>query len=205
MREILQRPSHRAAILVVVFAFLSGVLRDMDARGVRDVTARLGIGPALLFGLLICLIMGAIAVGLFYVLAWIATVVGRWLEGTGSVGDVRLALAWGFSPIVIALLYRIPAILWWPDAAAAAGAGQRFLKYGKQAEFTLSAAPPYQVAMLMILHLAVIGWYLVVTSQTLAEAQGFSSWRGLANLLVAFVLPLVALGVIGLAAFLTMR
>ena len=62
--------------------------------------------------------------------------------------------------------------------------------------------PLDQVLVIGVLELAFFIWYLVVGSQALAEAQRFSSARGLANLLLAVVLPFVALLVLILAGFL---
>ena len=189
--------SHRAVIALVFTAFISSALGDFNVEGVRQ--AAMSIGPALtiLAGIGICLALGILAVGFFYLFAWVATIAGAWLEGNGPPDRVRTALAWGFAPMILGMLYRIPAAIFWPRAV------QTF--HDKHISFTAVTAPPYQMAIIAILNLIFLAWYLTVASQTLAEVQGFSSWRGLANLLLAYVLPLIALAVIGVAAFLALR
>jgi hypothetical protein len=192
--------SHRATAVLVAAAALSSASRDIDPRALDQIAS-----PSILaLVVVVCLIVIAVAIGIFYLFAWIATVTGHWLEGTGSVPRVRTALAWGFAPLILALVYRIPALIFWPDASAVlGGAAKRRLDIG-EVELSLPAAdaPPYQVAILALLQLVFLAWYLIVASQTLAEAQGFSPWRGFANLMLAFVLPVVAVIVIAAAAFL---
>jgi hypothetical protein len=201
MRQI--QPSHRAVIALVFAAFLSSVMGNFNVQGARLGVDSFGVGLTILFGILACLVGGAIAVGLFYVFAWIATIAGTWLEGTGSTDRVRTALAWGFAPMILALIYRIPALLLWPDAATTRS---KIMNVGEH-QISVSAvnAPAYQLAILMSLNLIFLAWYLIVASQTLAETQGFSSWRGLANLMIAYVLPFVAIAILVVAALLAFR
>jgi hypothetical protein len=201
--------SHRAILILVPLAFLSTVLRSADGRAMRLAIQEIGVAKSLAYAGAFALVFSVVCIALFYVFAWIAKTAGQWLGGNAAIDRVRVALAWGFAPLILALVYRVPALIFWPEAVAAAGGAD-------SGEFSLGdpnvglniptlQAPLYQIAILGLLHLAFLIWYLLVASQALAEAQSFSPWRGLANLMLAFVMPVVVIFVLGLALFLTYR
>lgn len=206
MRWILDHRPGRGVIVLVVGAFLSAAVKELDIEGLGQGAAMLG--PTMLTGIVlgVLLLIGAIAVGVFFVFAWIAKVTGTWVGGSGSALAIRTALAWGFAPFIWAALYRIAAVIFWPDAAQVLRSEHSVAKIGGKeriVELSLTEAPPYQIAILLVLEFAVVLWYLGVASRALAEAQGISSWRGFGNLVLAYTIPFVALLVIGIAAALT--
>jgi hypothetical protein len=209
IRWIIDHRGTRGIILLVTGAFLSSAVKEFDWRELRHQTGE--VEPLLLTALIAA---GAIvglgfAIGLFYGVAWIATVAGRFVGGSGDYRAVRIALAWAFSPFIFALLYRIPALIFWPAALAASGGGNReVVKVSESIQISATAfadVPIYQVAILMLLEAAVVIWWLVVASNTLGEAQGVSALAGFGNLLLAIVLPVVGILAIVAAAFLAFR
>lgn len=205
MRAILDRPDRRGALAIVIAAIVSFSLRDLDIDGLTEAGASLGVTTAMLIS--IVAIAGIVLVSMlfYFVMSAAAALVGRWiLGGAGSFRDVRHAVAWGLAPQVWALVFRLPVLLLWPDAVAMLRGGRGKMRLGdiEITPFFSPDVPIYQVILIGLVELGFLIWYLIVGSQTLAEAHGFSSMRGFANLLLAVVLPFVALIVIVVAIFL---
>lgn len=106
---------------------------------------------------------------------------GRWLGGAASARAIRAALTW---PHVLGASL----LLLWPV---------RYLLLGEE---TFHAGPAraetdglvfWSLVALEVVQLAVGTWWVRVQAGCLAEAQGFSFWRALANLALAAA-PLVA-------------
>jgi hypothetical protein len=113
--------------------------------------------------------------------------VGRLFEGTGNARSVRSAVAWGLAPAIWAVLIRFPAALMGGNANSRARAtGGAFVL-----EPTRFAGGCAMALVLLVIELAIFGWYVVVASSTLAEAHGFSPLRGFATLLLSILSPLV--------------
>ena len=179
MRRLLERgPSSRREIITLVLAaFLSSVARDLKPVDIER--------NAMLVVLFTILISAVIAILIFYLFAWGAMLAGRIVDGTGTAAQVRTALAWGTAPAILALVYRIPMMFLAPR------------KVVFRAEDFVASAP--QLLIFAVLDVVVLVWYLIVGSITLSEAQGISSWAGLGNLLLAWILPFVAIGAVVLA------
>ncbi|MGH9457194.1 MAG: YIP1 family protein [Thermoanaerobaculia bacterium] len=199
IRWILDHRPRRGILLLVVLAFLSSILNDTDWTLVP--LALDHFSPAVLAGIVIGVVLVTIAVGIgvFYLFAGIATLTGRLVEGRGTYRQVRTALAWGTAPLILAAVYRVPALLFWTDAFLAFGGSgdESAIRIGDGGTVAIDPgavpdAPLGQIAILLALELAVLAWYLAVSSLALAEAQGVASWRGFANLLLALVLPVLA-------------
>jgi hypothetical protein len=179
MRRLLDRgPSSRREIITLVLAaFLSTVVRDIKPADIDRNVIPIVVATIALSAL--------IAVCVFYLFAWGAMLAGRIVDGTGTAAQVRTALAWGTAPAILALVYRIPMIFIAPR------------KVMFRAEDFVASAP--QLLIFAVLDVVVLVWYLIVGSVTLSEAQGISSWAGLGNLLLAWILPFVAIGAVVLA------
>jgi hypothetical protein len=202
MRAILDRSDRRGALAIVIAAIVSFSLRDLDIDGLAEAGASLGLATAMLISILAIAGVVLVAMLFYFVISAAAALVGRWmLGGTGSFRDVRHAVAWGLAPQVWALFFRLPALLLWPDAVAMLRGGRGRIQIGdiEITPFFSPDVPIYQVILLGLVELGFFIWYLVVGSQTLGEAHGFSSMRGFGNLLLAVVFPFVALIVIVVA------
>ena len=206
MRWMLDHPERRQSFAVVFAAWVSWSIRDFSWTEMRRASEAFGISASMLIAIAVILLGGLFSLLFFFVLSAAATGAGRFiLGGTGSFGDVRTALAWGLAPQVWALIYRLPAIMFWPDAVAALTGGKRRLQVGSaepDLDFSFVAGPVAPMIVFGLLELACLVWYLVTGSRTLAEAQRFSPARGLANLLIAVVLPFIVILVIAAAAWL---
>jgi len=194
MREILDAPRDRTILLLVFLASLSALIGNgnKSARGsLEQVRYQWWI-------ILCAVIVGfLIMVLLFYFFAWVAYMAGKFLEGTGSHADIRLALAWGLAPIIFALLWRLPARLFGP----APETGVRLTEGIWHIEQSRMSGGCLIALVFGVLELTLFLWYLVVGSRTIAEAHRFSAWRGFATLLIVAITPIV----VTIAAVLSMR
>ncbi len=142
------------------------------------------------------IVAGLVWIAVLFVVSWIVAPIGRLLGGTGSLRDVRAALAWGLVPAIWSIVFRIPMALY----------VSRFRVTSERAtkaailDFLANGGCAIAVVLFM-LQLLFFGWFLFVGSNTLAEAQRFSSWRGLANLALVLAVPLV----IAIAAIMTLK
>ena len=202
MRWMLDHPARRWSFLVVAAAVTSMLLSDFNAQEFGKAVNALGIPNSVVVAVLVVINVSIASVVVFFGLAATATAAGRLLGGMGTFGGVRTAVAWGFAPHVWALLYRVPVLLFWPEVV---GAGRTQIRVGSESLVLNSMNLTGGVVAYAVVEVAVLVWYLVVGSRALAEAQGISSWRGFANLLLAVVLPFVVIAVIAAAAILAVK
>jgi hypothetical protein len=206
MREILDSPVRKGSVAVVIAASVSYALRDLKIPEMRKAAESLGIAGSLLVGLGVVVALVITSLIFYYVVSAAATFAGRAiLGGSGNYANVRKAVAWGLAPQVWGVFFRLLAIAFWPEAVALLQGTQPAFRMG-DIEFTpiFGAVPFHETLIVGLGELAIFIWYLIVGGQTLAEAHGFSSLRGVANLILAVVLPFVILLILAAAFALTM-
>lgn len=205
MQEILERGGRQPVAILVIAALLATAIGGGEIETLRAAAGETGWALAILFAAGVVLAFCAICLGLFYGFAWFTTHTGRLLDGTGSFRDVLAALAWGLTPWIWGLVFRIPSMILWPSASSVVyEPNDSGIRIGNGAftvrDTTPADAPWWQVAILTGLEIAVFVWFLVVASRTLAEAQKISPWKALANLVLALILPAAAMIVAIVAA-----
>lgn len=186
MRRILDAGRDRMGLVLVILASFSAMFGDLE-KGEMDALRQ---QQAIPFALILCALFLAVPLFgllLYYIFSWLAYWIGRAMEGTGKPSEVRSAVAWGLAPIVWALLYRVPASLLL--------AGSESVKVGKN--FTLDPGKFGSGCLAFVifgaLELAMIIWAVAVSSNTVGEAHGFSSWRGLATVILTAITPAILL------------
>jgi hypothetical protein len=115
-----------------------------------------------------------ISAGLFY---W----VGKWIGGTGTFQEIRAAVAWSNVPSLVNGLIWI----------------LNMMVFGKRI-FSLSfgMAPLTQGEMVMLavtslIQLILAVWAFIILVKVLGEVQGFSAWKGLLNVCIAFFIIVI--------------
>jgi hypothetical protein len=188
LRAILDLPRDRMALPLFALAVVSGIFGDLDAPMLQRILEQ---PRGWQFGLMLAAATVGIAIALvvlawFY--AWVPVLIGRFLEGTGGIREIRSALAWGSAPAIWALLYRVPAALWLGGTR-----GSEVHVGGDTIRIDAGAlSNACGIALIFgLLELLVFVWCLVLLSNTVAEAHRFSPWRGLGTLLLSALVPVV--------------
>jgi len=184
-RRILDSGRDRWTIELVVLAFICASVTDPDIRGLLEALPGLPLHAALALIALALLCLAAMWVVVLYAVAGIATIVGRWLDGKGTAADVRAALAWGLVPVVWSIVFRIPLAVYHSRLdLRPRDRGQMLFDFVQQGGLTVFIV----FATAQILMYVCI---LFVASNALGEALRFSSWKGLATVVISIVLPIV--------------
>lgn len=191
IREILDDPQRRILPLVVL-ATLSAIFGNVNNNMRGSLKSVSYATPMILFATLLAAFVMILC---FYLFAWLTYLAGKFLEGQGTHGDVRTALAWALAPLIWALAYRIPAaVLGWTHNSSRT--------YGPDESFSIHmddfGAGCLAALVFGLLELTMIVWCVVVSSRALGEAHRFSSLRGFGALAIVALAPIV----IGIAAFL---
>ncbi|MGZ5431676.1 MAG: YIP1 family protein [Thermoanaerobaculia bacterium] len=181
-------PRNWTVWLLFALTAISGIFGDVDAPMVGQVLEQTG-------GVRVTLIVVGVLAGLivllpvlFWFYAYVPFFIGRFLGGTGEIRGVRAALAWGLAPVIWALLYRVPAALWF----SASSATSVRMRNGNVAFDPGLIADGCGIALFFaFLELIVFVWCAFVMSNTVAEAHGFTAWHGLGTLVIAAIAPLV--------------
>lgn len=170
MREILDTDPER---MVVALAMLGGFSQSLDKASLRNVGEFFSV-PVII---LIAAIAGSIG-GLIwlYAVGGLVRWTGRWIGGHAPAAHVRAAIAWPSVPLVWGLL------IWIPELAVA---GREL--FTRETPY-LDAHPGAALALagLALIEVAIGVWTVVVFLKCLGEAQGFSAWKALGNILLAF-------------------
>ena len=187
MRRILEGDD-RWTIQIVLLASVCASVNDHDIYRLRDVFPGLHLAPALATIALGIIAVSCVWLVMLFVYGWIATFVGRLLNGAASAADVRAALAWGLVPAIWSVLYRIPFAIY----ATRYRIGTRL----NPREILFNYAASGGCALIVIylaFQLIVFVWSLYIATNTIAETQRFSTERAFANLAIALVLPLLVI------------
>lgn len=187
-RILAEGPRNAHVWLLFALSVLSGIFGDFDAPMMDRLIRYSG-------GVHVALIIAAVVVAVLVVLtvvcwfyAYVPMLIGRLLGGTGEIRGVRAAVAWGLAPTVWALLYRVPAAIWFaPSAATSVQMRDASVTFNPGA---LSAGCGVALVF-VLLELIVLVWCAVVMSNTVAEAHRFSAWHALGTLVLSAIAPLV--------------
>jgi hypothetical protein len=196
MRRILDSGRHRWGVQVVMLAAVCASVGNADASRIDPELPQIRVLPLIA---IVALGMIAEAIGwalLLFIVAWIATPIGRLLGGSGPVADVRAALGWGMTPIVWSPIYRIPLLIF----ANGLHIGPKPDAHKAVFDFISRGGCSIIVVYLFLQAIFAIA-SIVVASFNVAEAQRFSTQKGFVNVIVMLLLPLL----VTLAAVFTLR
>lgn len=195
MRSILDQPRDRAAIPLVLGAAFISSLGDANVPATTKALETHSLALVIAASVGVIVVASLVTIALFYLFGWITMMIGRFFDGQGRARELRSAIAWGVAPVIWSLFYRIPAaFLADPGPARVrADGGAVVLDPGRFANGCGWAMLTGLVELVIVL--ACI-W---VSSNTIGEAHRFSTARGFATYMLAFISPLV----VALAAILT--
>ncbi len=111
---------------------------------------------------------------------------GKLVKGKGSFKQVRAATAWSSVPIIVTCLIWIYLML-------LHGNGLFISDYQKQLVGTIATV----TAFAGLTQLAMVIWSIVIFLHALGEVQGFSAWKALLNLFLAWLGAFILMFLIG--------
>lgn len=199
IRLILDGGRDRMLIPIVLLATISSFIGDIDVSELEFIRTRGLVGVLITIGVVIGIT--ALFLGLFYLYAWVAYWIGRAFEGKGTPREVRSAAAWGSVPIAWMLIYRIPLLIFLPSATTRVQFGNNAI--GKDGWSFTAGEFGTTCALALIIAVVEFGfliWFGIVSSNTIAEAHRFETWRGFVTLLFTAASP----AIITIAAVLAM-
>ncbi len=193
MRQVLDTDPVRLVVPLILLATFSQTLVE---KRYDELVQVLRFAPR--FGALLLLLVVALAciaiVLLFYGFSFLMTWTGRFLGGKADARQVRSALGWGSVPYVWALLYRLPARIFYgediilPIFGRESSRGALALDWGSSATDMVAIVIGYA-----LLEVVFAVWYVIVINKCLGEAQGFSAWRAFGSFLLAVITPALVL------------
>jgi len=164
--------------LVLLLAAVSGFAELLNQASVKSLGDRLEWPYIVIAAAVLGPITGIISLYLGgALLRW----VGSWLGGEASAQQIRAAIAWASVLTIWSLL------LWLPELALF---GQDLFT---TATPRIDANPLLAVALLgfSVVEIILGVWALVVLLKCLGQVQGFSAWKALGNLVLAFLVIMV--------------
>lgn len=171
IKEVIIQPDKKREWLLAVLFGLALGLEQASLRGLGD---SMSYATILILSVFLSPILGFLY---WYVVSAIAYWIGLTFEGTSTWEDMKTAVAWAGVPFIMKIL------LWVPELAF----------FGE--EMFQSTMPSLENPLIYFLFLLlwlvdlVIGvWYVVVLSKSVAEAHGFSAWRGFSSLAIGTML-----------------
>jgi hypothetical protein len=187
MRQILDTDPKRH---VIVLGMAAAVATALDRASTKSLGDKYQLHLILGIPILLSPLTGLIYVYLYgALLRW----TGKWIGGRGTAEGMRAAVAW---PHVVTA-WVLP--LWVPQ----------LLIYGRELFTTETPkidANPFPLLGLFVLELVATAWFIVVFLKCVGEAQGFSAWRSLGNVVISLAvvggvvlfifLPIVLLSVL---------
>jgi Yip1-like protein len=149
----------------------------------------LSLGETFTFGfILLCAIVLCTFIGMLGItitsglLLW----TGKWIGGQGSYMNIRSAVTWSnVTNVVTSLIWLI----------LIATFGQRVF-VSSFPSMPFMGAEAALVMVLFLVQLIVSIWSIVILCKALGEVQKFSSWKGLLNIIIPFILVLVFVWVV---------
>ncbi len=184
MRRILDAGPDRWAVQIVLLAFVCTAVSDADAGRLNQTFPGMKMVPVLAI-VALTMILSALGWVLFlYLVGWVTTAIGRALGGEGTVADVRAAVAWAMVPLIWSVIYRIPATIFATHFHYTT-MNSREMIFNFLAHGGCSIAIVYFAVRFLVSLLC-----LYVASNTIGEAQRFSSPMGLASIALTLALPL---------------
>ncbi len=179
IRQILDTDPKRMVLwLAIAGSFAAG----LERASIQNLGDKLPIPAILILSALGGLVGGPLTLYLGgALLKW----TGRWIGGQATAPEVRAALGWANVPLIWGLL------LWIPEGALL---GPEL--FTSQATRIIEGNPSLGIALmgLGVVEVVLGIWGFVVLLKCLAEAERFSAWKGLGNLLLAggiVVVPLI--------------
>ena len=184
MRRVLDG-SDRWTMQVVILAFICASVGDANPNALTEVLP--GLGWSALAVIAVSLVVGSLTwVVALWLFAWIAGFVARKLGGVANMPDVRAAMAWGLTPVIWSIVYRIPLTMFAsrlpmkPNISVTTA----IIEFAGKGWLSI-------VIVFLALQLLFAAWCVWVASLCLAEAEQLPPLKSFAAIAIALGTPFV--------------
>ncbi|WLD93098.1 Yip1 family protein [Alkalihalobacillus sp. AL-G] len=173
-RQILDSNNSKFYICLVILAGISGALNNAVEQGAGD-------EQSFPFTMILAMILGILG-GLlsWYIVSLILYWTGTWIGGEATREQIKIAFGWSNFYIILTMLLWIINIL----------------MFGQDL-FTSENQNSTAIMYIGILELIIGIWSFIVLVKMIAEAQHFSVWKGLGNILLTILVVMVPLAILG--------
>jgi hypothetical protein len=183
VRHLIETDPGRSVLLL---AALSGVSQTLDRASTQSAGDAFSMSTILLIAVLAGPLFGLIGL---YIGAALTEWTGRWIGGKGTVANLRTAMAWSCVPVVASLaLWVVNLALFGSDMFTTAMP-------------RIEANPALALLLIASGFCAVVlgVWTLVLALKGIGEAQGFSAWKALGNVLLSLLILIVPIAALAVA------
>ncbi|MDZ5710893.1 YIP1 family protein [Jeotgalibacillus haloalkalitolerans] len=166
-KYVIENKSKNYSIILLILASYATTLNGLQESGFTE-------DRSLILVTFLILISGPIfgLIG-FFVGSWLYTLVGKWMNGSGTLHDMRKAIGLTAIPNLFMLPIIMVFILIY---------GDQFFQRPAWGEY--SSLPLGASLLLSLITLIITTWNIVITSKTIGVVHNFSSWKGLGVSLV---------------------
>jgi Yip1-like protein len=189
MRRILDARD-RWTIQIVVLACICSETNDIDPRAAGELLPYLKFFSIAALAVLIIVAIAISWVVILFVLSWLATFTGHLLGGTGTARNVRAALSWAMVPVIWSVIYRVPLAIYKNQVDL------RNVHVRDVRDVLLNFVAHGGCALIVVvlaLQIIFFVWSIFIATNTLAEAQRFSTEKGFVNLVITLAFPLLVI------------
>jgi hypothetical protein len=176
IRRILDSGNFGPYMLLAAVGGIDLVLYKLSEKTYADLPISTALGMAIIIGP----IGGLISI---YLWGWLLPWSGRWLKGTATAREMRVALGWAQVPAIVSLFF------WGVDLTV----------HGDHA-FSNSVEPTTLSIVLGLLSTILILWQFFIHIKLIAEVQKFSAIRAIGNVILSWLVVVVPTAIIAITA-----
>ncbi len=163
---------------IYMLAMVAGITNSLD----RASGSSAGDDTSLWLILLLAFILGPIGgIITLHIGAFLIRWTGNWIGGAGDKSDIKVAYAWTNVPAIIGLILWILQLLLFGD--------EMFTTEMDRVDSNTSLYVLFFV--IAAIEMVLMVWGIIILIKGIAEAQRFSSWKAIGNLLLSALVVLV--------------
>ncbi|WP_227394793.1 YIP1 family protein [Jeotgalibacillus aurantiacus] len=177
---MIEQNKKKLSLIILMIAGIGGLLNALQETGINSV-----VSPALIA--IIVLIGGPIiGLGGYYIGSWLYTVVGGWLDGSGTVQEMRKTFGLtGVTNLVLTVVVVIYVMIY----------GE--LYFQRPGFMEISVLPEGSALLLGAISFILGIWNMIITSKMTGVVHRFSSWKGfLVNIILGVAIALITIPVV---------
>ena len=169
----------------IILALIAGVFDVLNAASQNDLGDSMSVLTIFVLAVVVGPLLGLVG---WWIASGITTIVGKWLGGTGTFADLKMAIAISYIPIILGGVLWIPNLLILGEVL--------FIEV-----FDVSAGQIIWLFISGFIGIVLGVWSFIITVKAIAEAHRFSGWRGLWTVVIPSILIVLIVVIIMLPFF----